>query len=258
MLSYQHIYHAGNQPDIHKHAALAVILTRMMAKDNPFTYMETHAGRGLYDLSSKEAAKTGEFKTGIEAFLREHKIPPNHPYARAVAKVKEKYGAQSYPGSPAIAQELLRFHDRMHLMELHPQEHAALSACMNAPNIKIHKRDGYEGALALSPPVPRRGVLLIDPSYEVKTEYAQAAEFVVAILKKWPEVTILLWYPVLTAGLHSVLVDALVQANLPGFWQQEILFTEESGLRLRGSGLIGVNLPFGAEPGLEEVRGWFV
>ena len=235
MLSYQHAYHAGNRADLMKHDALARLIVALTGKPRPITYMETHAGRGLYDLAAPEARKTGEAAAGILAAG-----PPPGPYAEALAKVRAAHGPMAYPGSPLIAQTLLRPQDRLHLMELHPAEHAALRGALNTPGTAIHKRDGFEGVLALAPPEPRRGLVLVDPSYEVKSEYEAVAGFARALIAKWPEAVVLIWYPLLAEARHERLVAGL--APLP-FARHEINFGPGKGMT--GSGLIGVNLPHG-------------
>ncbi|MEL6960479.1 MAG: 23S rRNA (adenine(2030)-N(6))-methyltransferase RlmJ, partial [Pseudomonadota bacterium] len=115
MLSYQHLYHAGNLADVHKHSALAWMLNYLTRKDKPLSYLETHAGRGLYDLASDEASKTGEAAAGIGALGDRFS---NHPYGAVIAAVRAGNGASAYPGSPLIAAHLLRSDDQMHLAEL--------------------------------------------------------------------------------------------------------------------------------------------
>jgi 23S rRNA (adenine2030-N6)-methyltransferase len=237
MLSYQHAYHAGNPADLMKHDALARLLAALTRKARPITYMETHAGRGLYDLTAPEALKTGEAAEGILKV----DLPPG-PYADALAAVRAQHGPMAYPGSPLIARTLLREGDRLHLMELHPAEHTALKAALNGPGVAIHRRDGFEGALALSPPTPRKGLVLIDPSYEIKTDYAAVPEFVRKLLAKWPEATVLIWYPLLPDGRQARLVEAM--ASLP-HQRHEARFDQGRGKGMAGSGLIGVNLPHG-------------
>ncbi len=250
MLSYQHIYHAGCLADVQKHAALAVVLEQLVQKDKPLYYMETHAGRGLYDLSSVESTKTGEANAGIIA-LR-NKLPANHPYTKILNSLPKNI----YPGSPTIAHKILRRDDRMFLMELHPQEFRILKDNMgNYSNVFTHNEDGYAQTLALSPPIVRRGLVLIDPSYEIKDEYGQTAEFVRKLHKKWPETVIMLWYPILKSGAHDVMVDTIKTYNLPKFWQQEIIFSKTANTL--GSGLIMCNLPYGSEAGLEAIRIFF-
>ncbi len=234
MLSYQHAYHAGNPADVQKHDALARLIVALTAKPRPITYMETHAGRGLYDLTSAEALKTGEAALGIG------KASPTGPYAEALAQVRAKHGPDAYPGSPLVAAALLRPEDRMHLMELHPAEHAALRRAMRG-RAEIHKRDGFEGILAISPPTPRKGLVLIDPSYEVKSDYEEVAGFVRKLIARWPEATVLIWYPILAEGRHRTLLK-----GLEGLETQvdEVPVDLGRARGMAGSGLVGVNLPY--------------
>ena len=249
MLSYQHAYHAGNAADVHKHLVLTMLLENLTRKPRPITYMETHAGRGLYDLASPEAAKTGEAARGITALLAAGAIAPG-PYRETIGKVRQAHGATAYPGSPMIAAMMLRPADQLHLMELHKQEHAALKAVLAAPSIHIHKRDGFEGALALSPPTPRRGLVLVDPSYEVKTDYAAAGGFALKLLAKWPQAVVMLWYPVLPAGLHEALVHKL--APIAGGLRHEVTFPPHWEKGMSGSGVIMLNAPHGLREALRD------
>lgn len=240
MLSYQHGYHAGGPADLHKHIVLAELLARLTAKPRAISYVETHAGRGLYDLAGPEAAKTGEWAQGIGRIGPD----PATPFGRALAATHAVAGATAYPGSPLIARALLRPQDRMALMELHPAEHAALRAALRGGEVAIHRRDGFEGALALAPMKPRRGLVLVDPSFEVKAEYAAAAAFVRRIIGKWPEVTVLLWYPLLPAARHHELLAGLHPLS-PHV--DEVAFDPEPERGMSGSGLALVNAPHGAE-----------
>jgi len=233
MLSYQHSYHAGNLADIHKHRLLAETLAVMLRQESPITYMETHSGRGVYDLSGAEARKTGEAKEGAQALAA---LPEGHPYRDCVAQTKARYGEYSYPGSPQIARLMLRPTDTLHLHELHPQEYAALTARIKARNIRMYKKDGYAGVLALAGRQSGRGLVVVDPSYEVKTEYDKVAAFIPALKEKWPEVCVLLWYPLLEAGLHAPMLEALCKA-FPDSTRDDITFPETSRLRMQGSGM---------------------
>lgn len=237
MLSYQHAYHAGGPADLHKHIALAELLALLTRKPRGITYMETHAGRGLYDLASVETAKTGEADEGIA------KIDlPDCPFTDAVKSVRQMHGETAYPGSPAIAAALLRSQDKMHLMELHPAEFKALQVNLEG-EAAIHKRDGFEGVLAISPAKPRKGLILIDPSYEVKSEYLQVADFTRKLMAKWPEATVMIWYPILKAARHKEMLDALPLPRLV----DEVVFDLKDNKGMTGSGLTLVNAPYGAE-----------
>ncbi|MCC5967610.1 MAG: 23S rRNA (adenine(2030)-N(6))-methyltransferase RlmJ [Natronohydrobacter sp.] len=242
MLSYQHLYHAGNLADVHKHALLAWVLDYMTTKDKPLSYLETHAGRAYYRLDSFESRKTGEAAAGI---LRvERAFSPDHPYIRAIDATRASHGAQAYPGSPLIAAHLLRMSDRITLAELHPQEHAALTQVMGG-RARIEKRDGFELAQALCPPDPRRGVLMIDPSYEVKADYETIPKFIASIHRKWNVGVILLWYPILEAGLQAGMV-ARVTEDHPDAQVYEARFPPiREGHRMIGTGIVALNAPWG-------------
>ena len=183
MLSYQHAYHAGGPADLHKHIVLAELLAQLTRKPRGITYAETHAGRGLYDLAAPEALKTGEAAAGIARLAPD----PATPFGRALAAVRAAHGPTAYPGSPLLARSLLRAQDRLLLAELHPAEHAALRATLAGPGVAIHRRDGFEALLALAPPTPRRGLVLVDPSYELKSDFEATAAFVRRLIAKWPE-----------------------------------------------------------------------
>ncbi|MWB76714.1 23S rRNA (adenine(2030)-N(6))-methyltransferase RlmJ [Pseudooceanicola sp. 216_PA32_1] len=247
MLSYQHAYHAGNLADVHKHALLALALDYMAQKPKPLSYLETHAGRALYDLAAPEALKTGEAAQGIERVSGW--FPADHPYARALAAARAQAGPRAYPGSPFIARHLLRESDRITLAELHPQEVAALRAAL--PGADVRKADGPALALSLAPPEPRRGLVLIDPSWEVKTDWSEMPRLVSRLHRKWPVGVIMLWYPMLTSGAHEPMRQALDALDIPDALVSEVRFpSARPGHGMTGSGLFVANPPWGlAEAG---------
>lgn len=243
MLSYQHHYHAGNPADVHKHAVLAWMLGYLTAKDKPLSYIETHAGRGLYDLGDAAALKTGEAAAGIGRL--EARLLEDHPYRRVLTETRAQHGAQAYPGSPLIAARMLRPADRLHLAELHPGENARLVQNLAGYPATIRQQDGFAMAHALCPPTPRRGLLLADPSYEVKAEYDAIPEHFGRLARKWNVGILVLWYPILIAGLHVAMRDRLV-ARFPGALCHEVHFAPvRAGHRMVGSGLFVVNPPYG-------------
>jgi 23S rRNA (adenine2030-N6)-methyltransferase len=244
MLSYQHAYHAGNAADVHKHAALAAMLDYLAAKPKPLTYLETHAGRGLYRLDAPEALRTGEAAAGIGRL--ERWFPAGHPYLRALAAVRAAHGAAAYPGSPLVAASLLRADDRMHLAELHPQEVAALRGAMAGQAADIRAEDGLAMARALLPPTPRRGLMLIDPSWEVKADFARMPGLVAGLHRKWPVGVIALWYPLLAGAPHAPMLEGLHALALPGALAHEVAFAPaRPGHGMTGSGMFVVNAPYG-------------
>ncbi len=242
MLSYQHGYHAGNLADVQKHAMLAWVLAELARKDKPLSYMETHAGRGLYDLGSSEAQKTGEAAAGIE------RVGPwfaqDDPYARVLAETRRMHGPRAYPGSPLVAALTLRPQDRITLAELHPREGEALERNLGPHGATIERRDGAELALGLTPPTPRRGFLLIDPSWEVKDEYAAIPDLMEKVHRRWNVGVLMLWYPLLPDARHAPMLRRLERA-FPGALRHEVRFPPaRPGHGMEGSGLFTVNPPW--------------
>lgn len=245
MLSYQHIYHAGNLADVHKHAMLCWMLAYLTRKDKPLSYLETHAGRALYDLSDPEALKTGEAAKGITRAASG--FPADHPYMKTLAQTRSLHGPDAYPGSPLMAALLLRARDQIHLAELHPREHAALDLAMSPYPVKCHHRDGFEMAFALTPPTPRRGLLLIDPSYEIKTDYATLPRSIAKLARAWNVGVIALWYPILTNKAHVPMLSQLC-TNHPEALRHEVSFAPaRPGHGMVGSGMFVINPPYGLE-----------
>lgn len=254
MLSYQHIYHAGCLADIHKHASLCVLLSHMVKKDKPLSYIETHAGRGFYDMTSAEAQKTGEAKDGIARLDSAKWFSADHPFSKVIAHYRQEKGHAIYPGSAAMASHLLRTTDKIHLHELHPQEVKFLQASMPL-GTKIYHKDGYEGLLALSPPTPRRGFVFIDPSFEIKSEYELIPDIIAKLMKKWSVAVVCIWYPILPAGLHKNMIAALNSLNLPqsGVFETEFYTPTEEKRGMYGSGLFLANIPYNVTPDLNAI-----
>jgi 23S rRNA (adenine2030-N6)-methyltransferase len=245
MLSYQHHYHAGNAADVHKHAVLAWILGYLTRKPKPLSYLETHAGRGLYDLSDVAALRTGEAAQGVARL--ESALPEDHPYRRRLAETRAAHGENAYPGSPLIAAQSLRAGDSLHFAELHPGEHAALETALAPHKARIRREDGMAMAHALCPPMPRRGLMLIDPSYEVKAEYDSLPRDLAKLHRCWNVGVLMLWYPLLTSEAHAPMLRALTSA-FPAAHRHEMRFAPvREGHRMIGSGLLVVNPPYGLE-----------
>ncbi|SIS67924.1 23S rRNA (adenine2030-N6)-methyltransferase [Roseivivax lentus] len=239
MLSYQHAYHAGNAADLHKHGLLAWMLDYLTRKDKPLSYIETHAGRGLYDLDSAEAQKTGEAAAGVDRIA----LPEGHPLTRALGAVRAAHGPRAYPGSPLIAEALLRGSDSLHLAELHPGEYAALTRSVT--RAQTYRQDGFALAHSLVPPEPRRGLLLCDPSYEVKADYAAIPQHFTKLARAWNVGILVLWYPILRDARHRPMLAAL-QERFPDALTSELRFPPaREGHGMTGSGMFVVSPPWG-------------
>lgn len=246
MLSYQHGYHAGNLADFHKHALLAWTIHRMAQKPKPFSYVETHSGRGLYDLSSSASEKTGEAAAGIIRAESEGWLEPDHPLNEAIAFARSRAGENAYPGSPMIAQALMPRGNPMHLAELHPQEFEALEERFGR-RAELYHQDGFKMANAVCPPTPRRGLLLIDPSYELKEDYDELPDWIDRIHRKWNVGTIILWYPILSAPRHLGMT-ATIRASNPETLISEVAFPAlRDGHGMTGSGMLFINPQWGTK-----------
>lgn len=206
MLSYQHIFHAGNHADLLKHSVLIQVLDSLNKKEKPYTFYDTHSGSGLYDLEDNRSLKTGEAEKGI-GLVSKLSADASLPSAlkRYLEFVNNYLKQGRYPGSPEIERSLMRKSDILILSELHPQEIENLRENMkkaanaeDGPSVQIHKRDGWEMISALTPPATKRGAVLIDPSYEEACDYQKAADTILAVHKKWSNGIILLWYPLLS------------------------------------------------------------
>ena len=200
MLSYQHIFHAGNHADLLKHSVLIQVLESLNKKDKPYTFFDTHAASGLYDLKDNRSLKTGEATKGIVQFADKADMP--QAFADYVTFVQKYLKDSLYPGSPEIERSFMRKQDTLILSELHPQEIENLRHNMKKgedgqPEIQIHNRNGWEMLKALTPPATKRGAALIDPSYEEASDYTMAADTICAVHKKWSNGIIMLWYPLL-------------------------------------------------------------
>ncbi len=245
MLSYQHVFHAGNLADFHKHALLAWMLTYLTQKPKPLSYIETHAGRGLYQLDDPESLKTGEAEAGITRALAEGWLPNDHPLIRTLKALRLFYGPEAYPGSPLIAEHLLRPDDKMHLAEFHPGEIDLLAEAV--PGAHLYHQDGFAMANAVCPPMPRRGLMLIDPSYELKSDYDTIPRQIGQILRKWNVGVVALWYPILRDARHGPMLRTLGE-NFPEALRHEVAFPPaREGHGMIGSGMFVINAPYGID-----------
>ena len=259
MLSYQHRYHAGGFADVHKHIVLAAILNLLGKKESGFAFLDTHAGEGVYDLTSAEAVKVGEAANGILRLIAAPAPPPAVAgYLDCVRAENPGGGLRRYPGSPQVALRLSRPQDELILIEKHPQAIAHLKRNFRgSPRAHVHDRDALEALVALVPPRQRRGVALIDPSYEDKEEYRTVAQAFLKAHARWPQGIYILWYPILPANRHKSLIDAIVKnailSILRSEWQLKTTDREQG---LQGSGLLIVNPPWRLDEDLTAIGQW--
>lgn len=258
MLSYRHGFHAGNHGDVLKHLCQMLLIEKLKTKDKGFVYFDTHSGAGVYQLDSIEAQKTKEFKQGIER-VRAHRSD-NEQIAEYLTLVSNYKKFAQYPGSPEIAKCLLRSQDKIVLMEWHNQEIKQLKSNIGGKNISIHHRDGYEGLKALTPPSLPRGLVLIDPSYEVADEYQQVVDTLCEVQKKWPSAIFAIWYPLLSRrkiddssfqssmskkGKSQDMVDELASQPFKNMLKVELCVTSsDESEGMYGSGMAIINAPW--------------
>lgn len=258
MLSYRHGFHAGYWADVHKHVVLAVLLGHLRRKDAPFCVIDAFAGDGVYDLSSAPALKTGAFRDGIARLWRRTDGPAAVQwYLDRVRSANAGGGLGRYPGSPALARAALRASDQLVLGELHPTSHADLRRWARGdPRIAVHRRDGYELLGALLPPPIRRGLVLIDPSYEVKAEYDTLPAALAGAVARWPQGIYAIWYPVLPDARHAATVDALATLSVPAVLRSEIRPVPPPATGLRAAGLVVLNPPWRSEEDIGAAGAW--
>lgn len=245
MLSYRHSFHAGNFADIIKHIVLVDILEHLTQKETPFDYIDTHAGAGIYDLKSAHAIKLQEHSGGIGKLAMED-FAELARYFEVIHSFNQPDTITIYPGSPSIANYFLRPQDRAWLYELHPQDYQALSHQMkNRKNVRVFCQDGLKTMLALLPPVSRRGLVLIDPSYEIKTEYDQVFDAVVKACKKFSTGIFAIWYPVVNRHKIDRFEKKLMQSDIKNIQRFELGVSADSKERgMTASGLFVINPPW--------------
>ena len=249
MLAYRHAFHAGNYADVLKHVVLVAVLRYLNQKDKPYWVIDTHAGAGGYGLDSRYATQHNESATGIGRLWDEKDLPPT--VADYLALVKTFNGDASvlrrYPGSPEIVRALLREGDRQRLFELHPTDFAILEANFGRDR-RAHAEqvDGYTAIKSLLPPPPRRGLVFIDPSYEIKTDYTRVEDAVREGLQRFAQGVFMVWIPVLTRREPQLLIDRLKRVA-PGEWLHLRLTVAEpdaGGFGMLGSSVFVVNPPW--------------
>ena len=245
MLSYRHSFHAGNHADVLKHIILIEILEHLCKKDSAFDYIDTHAGAGLYNLHSEHATKLQEYSQGI-AKLSSEEWPELVTYFDTLAKHNSSGQQHLYPGSPLIAIDFLRKKDRAWLYELHPKDaELLLKNTAKTRNVRVMRDDGFKGLLSLLPPVSRRGLVLIDPSYEIKTDYGKVFTVLDEAYKKFPTGTYALWYPVVDRKNIDQLERKFIRSGIKKIQRFELgIRQDQFGTGMSASGMIIINPPW--------------
>ena len=264
MLAYRHAFHAGNHADVLKHTALVAVLRHMNLKDKGYRLIDTHAGAGAYKLSSPLARQHREYAQGIGRLWQRADLPP--AVADYVGRVREFNAGESlrnYPGSPALAQMLMRAQDQLRLFELHPTDHRLLAARMRGlARVEVRGADGFDALRSQLPPPTRRGVVLIDPSYEIKTDYPRTLAALRESLVRFAEGTVMIWLPQLQL-LESVRLPQRLRAAATGVAPRGWLLArltvgapKERGFGMFGSQVFVANPPHTLAASLRQCLPW--
>jgi 23S rRNA (adenine2030-N6)-methyltransferase len=248
-MNYKHIYHAGNFADVAKHVGLLYCLNALKRKESPFFALDSHAGRGQYELQAAEAQKSGESDRGIQRLILNSLGEESLRDYFAAIRARKGKRLNSYPGSPSLIAAALRRQDRALFVELLPAEaRAAEREIESLGRLRTEINDGYAALKAFLPPDERRGLVLIDPPYESLDELKLMLQAFADAYERWPTGTYLMWYPIRSANQRT-----LVHARFEALGVPKMLFADlaihpdDAGLGLAGSGLMIVNPPYGAD-----------
>ncbi len=259
MLSYRHGFHVGNHGDVVKHVALAQLLRALQKKEKGFVYIDTHAGAGSYRLDSPEALKTGEFRDGIGR-VAETPDPPGviADYLERVRHTNIGDTLERYPGSPLIARQLLRPSDRAVLCEMHPADAEQLERLFRGDRaVQVSREDGHRRLPALLPPPERRGLVLMDPAYEVKSEYRMVVDTLAEAHRRWATGIYALWYPVVSRAMVSGMMGAFTGLGIRKMLRLELgVKPDAAEWGMTGSGLLVINPPWHFDEQMAEALAW--
>ncbi len=259
MLAYRHGFHAGNHGDVLKHVVLVHTLIHLGQKEKAFRYVDTHAGAGMYLLADRFAQTTGEYREGIGRLWERTDAPPAVArYLELVRQFNPDGELRQYPGSPAIAQALLRPQDQMRLFERHSTDHRALQAAFVGRGTQVAHTDGFEALKGQLPPTSRRGLVLMDPSYELNADYGKVVAAVRDAITRFADGTYIVWYPVVRRAVSAQL-PARLQRLAPRGWLHASLIVgepDEEGFGMTGSGVVVINPPYTLHGALQECLPW--
>jgi 23S rRNA (adenine2030-N6)-methyltransferase len=256
MLSYRHSYHAGNFADVLKHTVQTLIIEELNQKAKPYVYIDTHAGAGRYDLSSENSTKVGEYKLGIEKIWNlENPDKLLNPYINIIKKLNPTPTIKQYPGSPLIAKLLMPNSYRLELSELHPTDFNLVQKEFDKfKNVRIQKIDGYKALDSLLPPIQRRGLILIDPPYELKSEYQDTIKAIKSSYKKFSTGIYALWYPVIHRNATESFCNQFKMLGIKKILRIEMnvrMDSDEYGMT--GTGMIIINPPWKLYNQIQEI-----
>lgn len=252
MLAYRHLFHAGNFADVFKHALLVRLLVALGGKAKPFCYLDTHAGTGRYDLEHAWAQKAREFEHGIARIWQRADAPAGLADYLALVRAENPDGTlRRYPGSPCIARRLLRPGDRMVLTELNRSDCAALAERFAGDRqVQVRRMDGYEALGAFLPPKERRGLVLLDSSFDRSGEFARIAAAVAAAHRRWATGMYAVWYPVVEPAAVRRFEREMAETGIRKILQLALAVAPDRGAgalpagMMHGCGMLVINPPW--------------
>jgi len=261
MLSYRHSFHAGNFADVLKHTVQILIIQALKQKPKPFVYFDTHAGAGRYDLNTEMGQKKAEYKEGIEKIWQLDDVPDLlFPYIEIIKQLNPDGKLTNYPGSPLISDMLMHRNNRLELSELHPADFTWLKQeFKEAKNINIKQQDGYKFLKSKLPPIQRRGLILIDPPYELKTEYNDVISNIKQAYKLFATGIYTIWYPMVSRQNTEQFCKQFKNSGIKNILRIEMCVkadSEEYGMT--GTGMIIINPPWKLAQQMEEILPWTV
>lgn len=269
MLAYRHAFHAGNHADVLKHLVLLRTLALLQRKDKGLRLVDTHAGAGGYALDGRYAQQKAEAVGGIARLWTAGGapapdwppavVPMVQPYLDAVRAINADGRLVQYPGSPALLHGAMRPQDELRLFELHPTDHKILHAWLgDQPRVQVADRDGFESLRALLPPPTRRGLVLMDPSYEGDADYGRVVASLREALQRFPDAVVLVWYPIVQK-VQARQLPRRLQGVAPKSWLDASLVVapaDDRGFGLMGSGMFVINPPWPLEDELRVLLPW--
>lgn len=256
MLSYRHSFHAGNHADVLKHIVQSLILNSLQQKEKPFVYHDTHSGVGRYDLTHEWSEKPHEYKQGIARIWQQDNIPAElDSYLDAIRQLNQGETLRYYPGSPRVARAHLREQDRMVLTELHPSDYPLLEQEFHRDRqVSIYKEDGFARLKASLPPQERRGLVLIDPPYELAKEYRDVVRAIAQSYKRWATGIYAIWYPVVNRCDIDDMLEGLQGLEIRKILQIELGVAPDTNERgMTASGMIVINPPWTLESQMQTI-----
>lgn len=260
-MNYRHIYHAGNFADVFKHIVAMLLLEYLKQKDKPFFVLDTHAGAGFYDLTADQAQKTRESDFGVAKIWSANPVPDAvGRYFDIIRKFNDNGGLQRYPGSPKMMQALLRNRDRLVVNELHPEDSLKLKTVMgNDARVSVKSMDGYTAMKALLPPDERRGMVLVDPPFEVPDEFERLVKALEEAHKRWATGVYAFWYPIKNPASLREFHRALKETGIPKIIAADFYLNPPTDpYVLNGCGMVIVNPPWTLHDDLKKVMNWLV